>query len=150
MTTYNAKIAAWQKYGVAAIGKLMEGYGELCLSLPEEKVIAEALVSKTKLGAEVPISEDTAYSLLEKFFAELIQDGKLKFADFGLSTAGREELAHLAGLLSPSTRSVTTQPVDDFADVVSIYRGPSEILNRKIKNPEFKARFDAAISAGLI
>jgi hypothetical protein len=96
---YKSRMQAWKRFGGPATDKLFDDYSELALSLPDEETIARALVAKAEVSAEEPNSVDSAYGLLERFFAELVISGALKLSEFGLSTLGNEQLAHLKTLV---------------------------------------------------
>jgi len=150
--SYDTKMQAWsQRFGQDAIEKLFQEYAELMLSLPPETEVAEALVSLSRLREDEPNSVESAYQILERFFAELISTGKLSFSEFGLSTLGRESFNHLLSLVVPATAQVA-QPTlrEEFADIVAIFNGPTNVLNAKMKTEPFRSRFNQAVAAGLI
>jgi len=152
MMTYDRKMLLWsQTFGQDAIEQVFQEYGELMLSLPPEKEVAEALVSLSRLREDEPDSVETAYRILERFLAELISTGKLKIRDYGLSTLGRESLNHLLSLVAPAAAQVA-QPTlqEQFADVLEVYNGPTAILNQKMKTEPFRSRFNQAVAGGVI
>jgi len=150
--SYDTKMLAWsQKFGQDAIEKLFLEHAELMLSLPAEREVAEALVSLSRIRDDEPDSVESAYQILERFFAELISAGKLRFSEFGLSTLGRESLNHLLSLVAPAAAQVSQPtPREEFADIVAIFNGPTHVLNAKMKTEPFRSRFNQAVAAGAI
>jgi hypothetical protein len=147
---YDTKMMAWsEKFGQDAIEKLFQEYAELMLSLPPEKEVAEALVSLSRLREDEPDSVESAYQILERFFAELISTDKLTFSEFGLSTLGRESLNHLLSLVAPPVQGAPSAQ-ERYADVIAAYNGPTIELNKLMKTEPFRTRFNEAVGHGLI
>jgi hypothetical protein len=150
--SYQSQMAIFYRLGMSAIDQLMQSYSELGLSW-DEKQVADAIVSYTRLHATelpTPADENEMYSILEKGLAQLIVDGKIRFADFGLSTLGREEFNRLVALVAPPTPVATVDPREEFSDVVAIFNGPTTTLNQKMKVESFRSRFNQAVAAGVI
>jgi hypothetical protein len=151
--SYDTKMHAWTKmFGPDAIQRLFEEYAEICLSLPLEKEIADALIAQCRLRPEEPESAEHAYAILEYFFAEMIVEGRIKFSECGLSIVGREQLNHLVSLIPRDTPQEPAPPVDEFAEVTADYANMrAENFKAKwMKSPEAEATFNRAIAAGRI
>src|SRR5271170_4632474 len=90
MSDYDARVGAFAKYGMNAIDRLVQDNAELFLSI-EEKDAAEKIVALTRLRSDLPAPEDEAYDLLAMILGELLNDGRIKVAEYGLSTLGQNQ-----------------------------------------------------------
>lgn len=150
--SYQSQMAVVFRLGMPAIDRLMQNYSELGLSW-DEKQVADAIVSYTRLHATelpTPQDENEMYSILERALGQLIVDGKIHFAEFGLSTLGREDFNRLVALVAPATPVQTVDPREEFADVIAAFNGPTIELNKLMKTEPFRTRFNEAVGQGLI
>lgn len=145
--SYEAKLQSIMKFIPPAVDRLFQEYSEAALSWNRETVIT-ALIAKIKLDLPEINSESEAFNVLEGALGSLIQSGKIQAKAFGYSPLGAEEVR---ALLSKGAVAVEIAPLtDDFSDVIEIYNGPTEELNRRMKTESFRTRFNQAVAAGKI
>jgi hypothetical protein len=101
---YQTQLAAFTKFGGAACDMLVEEYSELFLSL-DEKDVFEKSVAVAKLSAldlPTPTSAKELCDILARILGELLAEGKIQIAEYGLSTIGQTEFNSLvAGVTQP-------------------------------------------------
>jgi hypothetical protein len=145
--TYEQKLSEIQKWIPPAMDRLFVEFSEAMLSFDKEKVIT-ALVAKIKLDLPEISSSEQAFDVLRDALANLILQRKLEPKSFGYSPLGAEEVRELIATIAPVQ---TVAPLaDDFSDVLAVYAGPVEELNKRMKTEPFRTRFNAAVAAGRI
>ena len=151
MNNYEARIAALERFGMQAAGKLVEDHKELFLSVSEKDAF-EKIVALTRLreSIEPPTSEEGAYKILESLLAELLYDGRVK-PIHSLSTYGRESFEYLTALHENPNPTKSDDPKEIFADVIALYRSSmSEFQKRRATDAEFLRRSNEANSLRLL
>jgi hypothetical protein len=147
--SYESQLQKFQTLGMGAISRLVTDNAELFLSVSEEEA-AKKIVALTRLRANElpePHDENEMYDILAALFGELLAQGQINIAPYGLSVMGhnqREELIRRA------SGEVLPQP-DPYAEVVRLYKtNVSEFNDRRTSDPDFLERSNAAQAAGLL
>jgi uncharacterized protein (UPF0335 family) len=152
--SYDSQLQKFQSLGMGAISRLVQDNSELFLSISEEEV-ARKIVALTRLHAnELPEPQDgnDMYEILATFLGELLRDGKIPIAEYGLSIQGQNELRALVSRVA-SLEIEDEEPVaDEFAEVVSDWKTlrSSEFKHKWMRTPQAEAIYSRAIEAGRI
>ena len=111
---------------------------------------AQKIVALTRLRANElpePQSEDEMYQILADILGELLRDGKVKVADYGLSVLGHNQYQALVRRASGEAPPKS----DPFAEVIRLYKtNITEFNDRRASDPEFLKRSNDAQAAGLL
>jgi len=148
MSTYDERLNAFAKFGMAALDRLVQDNSALFLSVDKKDAI-EKIVATTRLRSDIPAptSVDEAFDQMVVILGELLRDKKLSIANYGLSIMGENQYQDLVGR---ANGDVSVQP-DPYAEVVRLYKtNVSEFNSRRASDEDFLERSNAAHAAGLL
>ena len=147
--SYESQLQKFQTLGMGAISRLVTDNAELFLSVSEEEA-AKKIVALTRLRANVlpePRDENEMYEILATLLGELLGQGQINIAPYGLSVMGQNQYQEL---VRRASGEALPQP-DPYAEVVRLYKtNVSEFNDRRSTEPAFLQMSNKALELGLL